>query len=180
MTSTVDREKDCPFLLRIFTRHGGHNPLSQYTLDSVPQDELSLYTWKNATLEEIAQLIEQVIPEARDSDARIAFRLIYLDPERARYTSRDMGRVVAASPTEDQKKTLEECKFFIGDYLDVAIFIGPPPAAQLKNNRNRGRFDRFNSGRANNDRFNRRGFGNAPYNRDNGGRFARDRPARRF
>ncbi|KAI8078956.1 Sin3 associated polypeptide p18-domain-containing protein [Gilbertella persicaria] len=176
MASAIDREKECPFLLRIFTRNGGHNPLSQYTLDSVPSEELSLYTWKNATLEEIAQLIEQVIPEARDPDARIAFRLIYLDTERARYASRDIGRVVAASPTDDQKKTLEECKFFIGDYLDVAVFIGPPPAAQLKNNRNRDgrRSDRFGGGRFNNS--GKRNY--APYNNN---RFGRDRPPpRRF
>jgi histone deacetylase complex subunit SAP18 len=66
---------------------------------------------KNATLEELAQLIEQVIPEAQDPDARIAFRLVYLDSERARYQSRDIGRVVTAKPTDDQKKTLEECQF---------------------------------------------------------------------
>ncbi|KAI7908282.1 Sin3 associated polypeptide p18-domain-containing protein [Cokeromyces recurvatus] len=174
-TTTVDREKECPFLLRIFFRNGGHNPLSQYTIESVPSDELSLYTWKNATLEEIAQLIEQVVPEARDPDARIAFRLIYLDSERARYNSRELGRVVPANPTEDQKKTLEACNFFIGDYLDVAIFIGPP--ANIRNKlvgRDAGRArtgDRF-GGRLGNDRFSSgRNFGGSAYNRDNNSRY---------
>ncbi|KAI9470606.1 MAG: Sin3 associated polypeptide p18-domain-containing protein [Benjaminiella poitrasii] len=157
-SSIVDREKECPFLLRIFYRNGGHNS-------------------KNATLEEIAQLIEQVVPEARDPDARIVFRLIYLDSERARYNSRDLGRVVPANPTEDQKKTLDACNFFIGDYLDVAIFIGPP--ASIRNKfagrevgRSRMGGDRF-GGRLSggNDRFSgRRNYG-APYNRDNNGRY---------
>lgn len=118
-----------------------------------------------------------MIPEARDPDARIAFRLVYLDTERARYQSRDIGRVVPAKPTEDQKKTLEECQFYIGDYLDVAVFIGPPPINQLRANRQFGGRDsgrgprdggRFGGGRlGGNDRARGRNFGGAPYNRDN-------------
>lgn len=116
-----------------------------------------------------------MIPEARDPDARIAFRLIYLDVERARYQCKDVGRVVPAKPTEDQKKTLEECQFFIGDYLDVAVFIGPP--AQ-KNPRQFGGRDsgrprdggRF-TGRLGGDRGGKRNFGGAPYSRENSGRF---------
>jgi histone deacetylase complex subunit SAP18 len=118
-----------------------------------------------------------VIPEAQDPDARIAFRLIYLDTERARYQSRDIGRVVPAKPTEDQKKTLEECQFYIGDYLDVAVFIGPPPLNQMRGNRQFGGRDsgrgardggRFGGGRlGGNDKGGRRNFGGAPYNRDN-------------
>lgn len=118
-----------------------------------------------------------MIPEAQDPDARIAFRLIYLDTERARYQSRDIGRVVPAKPTDDQKKTLEECQFYIGDYLDVAIYIGPPPTNQLRGRqfgrdggggaarggRDHGRF----GGRLGGGNGGRRNFGgSAPYNRD--------------
>ncbi|KAI8981784.1 Sin3 associated polypeptide p18-domain-containing protein [Mycotypha africana] len=176
MPTTVDREKECPFLLKIYYCHGRHNP-------------------KDATLEEIAQLIEQIVPEARDPDARVAFRLIYLDSERARYQSREIGRVVASNPTEDQKKTLDDCKFLIGDYLDVAIYIGPPPSAYARgaggsrsfgggrdNNRGRpligggnkfGGNDRYGGGRRSFDKNNA-----APYNRDRfggagGGRYQR-------
>ena len=80
----------------------------------------------NATLEELAQLIQEVVPDAQHPDARIAFRLIYLDSQRATYRSRDIGRVVNAKPNNDQQKTLDDCRFFIGDFLDVAIYIGPP------------------------------------------------------
>ncbi|KAG0733404.1 hypothetical protein G6F29_003165 [Rhizopus arrhizus] len=148
--STVDREKDCPFLLRVFTRQGGHNSIHSYSIDNVPENELTLYTWKNATLEEIAQLIEQVIPEARDPDARISFRLVYLNKNAGRFFQKDIGRVVSAKPTRDQKKTLEESRFMIGDYLDVAIFIGPPPAIardQRRDTRGSRDMGRFNTGR---------------------------------
>lgn len=133
-------------------------------------------------------MIEQIIPEARDPDARIAFRLIYLDTERARYSSRDLGRVVPANPTEDHKKTLDDCKFFIGDYLDVAIFIGPPASIRNKfggNPRDRrapgsdrfgGRLGRNNNG---NDRP-RRNFGGFNSRDNNSNRFGGSgRPAQR-
>ncbi|KAI9348833.1 Sin3 associated polypeptide p18-domain-containing protein [Pilaira anomala] len=181
MTSVVDREKETPFLLRVFTHKGGHNHISQFKINSVPSEELSLYTWKNATLEELAQLIEQVIPEAQDPDARIAFRLIYLDTERARYQSRDIGRVVPSKPTEEQKKTLEDCQFYIGDYLDVAIYIGPPPTHQsrgrgaARGGRDHGRF----GGRLGGGNGGRKNFGaSAPYNRDSG-RYGARAPQRR-
>lgn len=154
------------------------------------ENSLLILYRKNATLEEIAQLIEHVIPEARDPDARIAFRLVYLDSERARYSSRDIGRVVAANPTDDHGKTLDDCKFFIGDYLDVAIYIGPPASLRHKYGSNNARRssgpgregagaagDRF-SGRLGSaagggpDRGRRNFGGNGPYN-NNGGRYGR-------
>lgn len=158
MAAVVDREKDCPFLLRVFTCSGRHNQRKSYTLQSAPQEELTLYTWKNATLEEIAQLISQVNTDAQHPDARLSFRLVYLDSQNARYMTRDLGRVYPAHPTPEQTKTLDEFKFFIGDYLDVAIFIGPPP---IPKNRLTGRNET--------SRFNRPAVGAAGSRRSYGG-----------
>ncbi|KAI9493288.1 Sin3 associated polypeptide p18-domain-containing protein [Zychaea mexicana] len=167
MSTTIDREKECPFLLRIFTRNGGHHTTNEFQVDSVPtSDELQLYTWRNATLEELAQLIQEVVPEAKHPDARVAFRLIYLDSQRAVYRSRDIGRVVNIKPTADQTKTLDDCNFFIGDFLDVAIYIGPPPINKMRRNSDWGRDGgngardrrpggRFGSGGARDGRFRR-------------------------
>ncbi|KAI8978974.1 Sin3 associated polypeptide p18-domain-containing protein [Pilobolus umbonatus] len=150
--STVDREKVCPFLLRVFIGPGRHNK-------------------KNATLEEIAQLISEVNPEAQHPDARLSFRLVYLDSQNARYSTRELGRVYPAHPTPEQTKTLEDFRFFIGDYLDVAIFIGPPP---MNKRRIQGRHDasRFN-GRPEGKRF------NSSFVRDNNNRFSGGRQQRR-
>ncbi|KAI8879623.1 SAP18-domain-containing protein [Backusella circina FSU 941] len=150
MSATIDREKECPFLLRVFTRNGGHNP-------------------QNATLEEIAQLIQQVIPEARHEDARIAFRLVYLDSARARFSYRELGRVVTSKPTEEHQKTLDECKLLIGDYLDVAIYIGPPPAPLHLRSGNNNNNQRPGNGRFGGGNRSGRGFGRD--NRDNNNRF---------
>jgi histone deacetylase complex subunit SAP18 len=114
-------------------------------------------------LEEIAQLIQQVIPEARHEDARIAFRLVYLDSARAKFSYREVGRVVTSKPTEEHQKTLDECKLLIGDYLDVAIYIGPPPSSLHRSGNN-------NNQRPGNGRFggnNRSGRGFGRDNRDN-------------
>ncbi|KAI7862856.1 Sin3 associated polypeptide p18-domain-containing protein [Spinellus fusiger] len=143
MSTPIDREKECPFLLRVFTKKGSHHRVNDFTLHSTPStDELQLYTWRNATLDELAQLIQQVIPEAQHHDARISFRLVYLDSSRATFLYRDLGRVMAGKTSPDQSKTLEECNFFIGDYLDVAIFIGPPGARQDNRQGREGRFNR--------------------------------------
>ncbi|ORY98555.1 Sin3 associated polypeptide p18-domain-containing protein [Syncephalastrum racemosum] len=126
----VDREKDCPFLLKVYTRNDGFHSIRDFSKGDVPTpDELLLYTWHDATLEEVAHLIEQVTPAAQQPDARIAFRLIYLDTETGLYHYRELGRVAKiAKNSQDADKTLEQCQFMIGDYLDVAIFDGPPPA----------------------------------------------------
>lgn len=120
-------------------------------------------------------MIEQVVPEARNPDARVSFRIVYLNKNRGRFFSKDIGRVVSAKPTKEQTKTLDECKFMIGDYLDVAVFIGPPPLPSRDQRREvrggRGDVGRFN-GRP--MRPERRNFGREPNNRFGGGRPRRD------
>ncbi|KAI9302505.1 Sin3 associated polypeptide p18-domain-containing protein, partial [Cunninghamella echinulata] len=121
---------DCPFLLKVYNQVGRHHNILDFQIDSVPiEDELQLYTWKDATLGELALLIQEVIPEARHIDARISFRLVFLDTGNAKYIFKQLGKVINSEETPDQNKTLEECKFYIGDYLDVAIYDGPPPSS---------------------------------------------------
>jgi histone deacetylase complex subunit SAP18 len=76
-------------------------------------------------LGELALLVQEVVEEARHPDARLTFRLIYLDAHSGRYLSTDLGRVVNAEETPDQSKTLADCRFMIGDYLDIAVHVGP-------------------------------------------------------
>jgi Sin3 associated polypeptide p18 (SAP18) len=42
---SIDREKTCPFLLRVFLKPGAHNPIGSYTTTQVPEGELKIYTW---------------------------------------------------------------------------------------------------------------------------------------
>ncbi|CAI8057036.1 Histone deacetylase complex subunit SAP18 [Geodia barretti] len=41
----VDREKTCPMLLRVFCSMGRHHRLDEFNRNSVPSNELQIYTW---------------------------------------------------------------------------------------------------------------------------------------
>ncbi|KAF9922895.1 hypothetical protein FBU30_006970 [Linnemannia zychae] len=108
----IDREKLCPFLLKMFYKPHEHHLTKLYSPTSTPPKaaELQLYTWKNATLGEIASLVRQAIPDLLDSDTtnysrsrddddfgtRLHFRHIYLDVHKGNFVSRDIGTVLLA------------------------------------------------------------------------------------
>ncbi|GMP43102.1 hypothetical protein CsSME_00012602 [Camellia sinensis var. sinensis] len=88
----VDREKTCPLLLRVFTKIGGHHTDSDFAVrGKEPKDEVQIYTWKDATLRELTDLVGRTYsyPNGRRPDSG--------------------------------GKALGELSFQIGDYLDVAI-----------------------------------------------------------
>ncbi|XBI70120.1 hypothetical protein VPH35_064684 [Triticum aestivum] len=50
----IDREKTCPLLLRVFTKVGGHHLNEEFSeRGKEPKDEVQIYTWKDATLQEL-------------------------------------------------------------------------------------------------------------------------------
>ncbi|KAF3790974.1 Histone deacetylase complex subunit [Nymphaea thermarum] len=54
----VDREKTCPLLLRVFTKIGTHHTKEDFAVrGKEPKDEVQIYTWKDATLRELTDLI---------------------------------------------------------------------------------------------------------------------------
>lgn len=70
----VDRERTCPFLLPIFVRQGDHSPPTAYHgLEGVPSDlhvsEMHIYTWEDATLLELAELVRERIEDVRTKRA---------------------------------------------------------------------------------------------------------------
>ncbi|KAJ1971251.1 hypothetical protein H4R34_005803, partial [Dimargaris verticillata] len=113
---------DVPFLLRVFYRIGDHNSLEAYNrgIDQL-DNELQIHTWRDATLKEIALLIQEVVEEARGVNVRFSFRLIYPNYIQLAYTNKSLGNVCNYKDTPIDNKTLADCRFVIGDYLDVAI-----------------------------------------------------------
>ncbi|KAF9969710.1 hypothetical protein BGZ73_007803 [Actinomortierella ambigua] len=105
----------------MYYRINSFHRVDQFTLTSTPpaQDELQLYTWKNATLGEIATLVQQAIPNVINQSpqaqqftnpsssrrpaapsqgsgakyVRLQFRVLSLDRNRATYVARDVGTV---------------------------------------------------------------------------------------
>lgn len=120
----VDREKVCPLLLRVFTKHGGHHGLDEFaTRGDEPKEEVQMYTWKDATLRELTDLLKEVVPEARRRDARLSFSFVYPNRQ-GRNVMKQAGitNSNARRQTVDDNKTLQELGFQTGDFLDVAIY----------------------------------------------------------
>ncbi|GAA5976870.1 hypothetical protein JCM21900_005685 [Sporobolomyces salmonicolor] len=156
-TPKVDREKTCPFLLRIFVRDAVHHPDTAFSTTTLPtQDEHQVYVWRDSTIREILVLLRDASPTLRASPlARYSLRLVFWDAQQDRFTSQDLASVSARElvsgpgpagsrgdrpaahrasySTSRLDKTLAEAKFVIGDYLDVAHLLphhaGGPPSA---------------------------------------------------
>ncbi|XP_070038826.1 histone deacetylase complex subunit SAP18-like isoform X3 [Nicotiana tabacum] len=109
----VDREKI-----------GGHHSDNDFAVrGKEPKDEVQIYTWMDATLRELTDLVKEVAPEARRRDASLSFAFVYPD-KRGRFVVREVGRTYSypnGRRPDSGSKSLSELKFQIGDYLDVAI-----------------------------------------------------------
>lgn len=116
----VDREKTCPLLLRVFTSNNRHNQLSDYARGGVPNNELQIYTWLDATLRELTSLVKEVNPDARRKGTKFEFATVYMDRS-GRHRFKDIGRTMAGCKGPDDQVTLRDQKFEIGDFMDIAI-----------------------------------------------------------
>ena len=126
----IDREKVCPFLLRCFWRLEGHNAVSEYTQASkgiLPSNEMQIYTWPDATLRELTDLIQDANPAARGARTRIAFALVYPD-KTGRHVLKEIGQVSGRKGPQDAdgEKSLASLRFETGDYMDIAIHTNKP------------------------------------------------------
>lgn len=95
------------------------------------ESELSLYTWKDASLMEISFLIQDHLPNVRRKDAKFSFKLYSLIESRGnspRWVDRDLGAFLVNSNKNNIKEkasevTLNDFRFAAGDVLDVGIFF---------------------------------------------------------
>jgi len=117
----VDREKTCPLLLRVFLSNGRHHSTNEYLRANVPSNELQVYTWTDATLKELTALVKEVNPESRRKGTYFDFALVFPDMRNGSYRMRDIGSTCSGVKGVDDSKTLSDCRFQIGDYLDIAI-----------------------------------------------------------
>ncbi len=110
----------CPLLLRVFPRPGGQHRVQDFDRDALPAGEVHIYTWQDATLREIADLLGAACEPARRPSAHLALALVY--PDRSgRNVMRPIGGVHASRPSADDSATLRAVKFQTGDYLSVGI-----------------------------------------------------------
>jgi len=120
----VNREKTCPFLLRVFYKINGNNHLSDFEGEKFPP-ELHIYTWEDANLKELAKFIHDAL-----KDTVIGMYDLY-QFSRIHYDSdgtllRDYAGSVVINDkksklNKNMKMSLKEIGFQIGDYFDINI-----------------------------------------------------------
>lgn len=120
-TTTVDREKICPLLLRVFVSTKRPHKVSEYSRGNTPPNELQIYTWMDASLEELANLVKEINSEARKKGTQFVFRLVYPDPRSPTFRFREIGSYVSGTKGPDDRKTLASVRFQIGDFVDIHV-----------------------------------------------------------
>jgi len=118
----IDREKTCPLLLRVFVSDNGrHHRPEEFSRGNLPGNELQIYTWMDASLKELSNLVKEVRPDARKKGTIFKFQTVFFHNMAQRFKSKDIGQTMSGSKGDDDSITLESCKFQIGDYMDVCI-----------------------------------------------------------
>jgi histone deacetylase complex subunit SAP18 len=99
-------------------------------------DHVEIYTWSDASLQELAQHLIKQLPGLFSDPAgmRLAFRLVFPDTRAAagppRYMTKELGSVVIGDDGLGQNgviggeadKTLGDARFVIGDYISCAYY----------------------------------------------------------
>jgi len=117
----INREKICPFLLRVFFNENDFNSLEEINNGSLPaNNELHIYTWMDATLRELTILIKDAVDNAKKKDAVLIYSLVFPD-SKGRLQRKEVGTIHAHKKSQDDNKTLQQIKFTVGDYLDINI-----------------------------------------------------------
>lgn len=127
-------------MLRVFCSTGRHNSPVEYARGSVPQNELQIYTWMDATLRELTSLVKEVNPETRRKGTYFDFAIVFPDMRSPTYRMREIGVTCSGQRGSEDNKTLTQAKFSIGNYLDISITPPnrmPPPRRQQQFNNNR-------------------------------------------
>lgn len=98
-----------------------HYKPAEYNRGNTPQNELQVYTWKDATLYELTQLVKEVNPEARRKGTKFSFAFVYPDVRQPIYRLREIGSTMTGVKGPDDLKTLSQLRLNIGDHMDIAI-----------------------------------------------------------
>lgn len=80
--------------------------------------EIIIYTWPDATLEELSELIREALPESRGA-VKLIFSQVFPNFD-GNFQMRKLGQIFDGVET-DNNKTLASLNFEIGDYLDISI-----------------------------------------------------------
>lgn len=86
----------------------------------LPDGEVHLHVWSDATIREVAELVKAVCSSARQRAAVLHMSLAYPD-RTGRFKLRAIGSPAAASAGEADTATLSSVGYEAGDMLDVRV-----------------------------------------------------------
>mmetsp|Transcript_20255 Transcript_20255/g.59720 ORF Transcript_20255/g.59720 Transcript_20255/m.59720 type:complete len:168 (+) Transcript_20255:18-521(+) len=128
---TGSREQTCPFLVRVFVTRDVHRrsehyetwdrPLAPPSQDPSFDPEVHLYTWLDASLAELAELVREVNVMARKPGTRLSFAHVQRDVKHHRIKVKPVGQVPLEYDGPDGAILLADIGFNDGDVIDVAI-----------------------------------------------------------
>lgn len=123
-TQEINREKICPFLIKLYYKENDFNSLDEMNSGKFPLNrELHIYTWMDASLRELTMLIRDSVDFAKKKDAILNFSFIFPD-SKGKYQRKEIGNVHMYKKHPDDNKTLQQLRFSIGDVIDINIKIG--------------------------------------------------------
>merc|ERR1711972_897712 len=123
------------------TSRDRHHRPDDFSRNQTPSNELQVYTWLDASLKEITNLVKEVHPEARTKGTIFDFAICYQDNRMNRYRIKDIGKTISGKKSPDDTITLKSSKFQIGDFMDIAI-KEPRPEREIRRERNFNNRDR--------------------------------------
>lgn len=144
--SVIDRKSTCPFMVKMYCRINGHHRLDEFAPPRFPvEDEMIVYTWKDATLKELSILVREVLGDSElpgglrgnDPNLKFSFNLLYPDIKRhgsgPHFLMKSLGFAFEGGEVEarahqlidSSQRTLESLRFVPGDFIDVAIYTNP-------------------------------------------------------
>ena len=92
----------------------------QYEQGHLLENELQIQIWMDATLRELTQLINNVNPDGRRGK-QFDFSIVTADDSHNYYYLKDIENSKNGKQQSDAQIQLGHKRFYIGDYLDVAI-----------------------------------------------------------
>ncbi|MED6170739.1 hypothetical protein PIB30_034006 [Stylosanthes scabra] len=82
-----------------------------------PKDEVQIYTWKDATLRELTDLVKEVAPAARRRNAKLSFAFVFPD-KNGRFKVQEVGKTLShANGRFDDGKALAELGFEVKNFF---------------------------------------------------------------
>jgi len=72
-------------------------------------------------MREVISTLAATVPSLAKSTVKASIRLIYPEQKGDNFLIKELGDVFNWKKGDDESKTLQECRFAIGDYLDVCI-----------------------------------------------------------